>query len=179
MSKASHPYFIPNGDSREDTAVLLVGTADEAGIDQRAIQAVPGGFNITPEVARAAYGDAFVDDQPDPEEPAVDPSEKQPVGGDVVNGALTGQVPVSGNLDGTGDAMIQGKPEDGDVESYTTPDEDADEEPEEVVAPYDEWEYPTLKTEVANRGLDVEDQKKDTLVAALTQDDESDDSTTD
>ena len=171
MSKASHPYFIPNGDSREDTAVLLVGTADEAGIDQRGIQAVPGGFNITPEVARAAYGDEFVDDQPDPEVPAVDPSEKQPVGGDVVAGALTGQVPVSGNLDGTGDAMIQGKPEDEEPEEP--------EEPEDEVAPYDEWEYATLKTEVANRGLAVEDQKKDTLVAALTQDDESDDSTTD
>lgn len=63
MTKTSHPYFIANGDSRKDTATLLTGTAEEAGIDQHDIQATPSGFNITEAVYQAVYGD----DQPETE----------------------------------------------------------------------------------------------------------------
>jgi hypothetical protein len=50
-----HTAFVPNGDSRRDTAVLLVGTATEYGIDQHSIKAVGGGFRITEELAAVLY----------------------------------------------------------------------------------------------------------------------------
>lgn len=43
--------FIADGPSRRDTAVLLVGTADEFGIPQREISAVDGGFEISDALA--------------------------------------------------------------------------------------------------------------------------------
>lgn len=57
MDKISHPYFVPDGDSRTDTATLLVGTASEFGVSQRGIAAVRGGFRISQEVYDAVYGD--------------------------------------------------------------------------------------------------------------------------
>lgn len=53
---ATHPHFVPNGESRRDTAVLLVGTAREFGIDQRSIRSSYGGFWITDEVKEALTG---------------------------------------------------------------------------------------------------------------------------
>lgn len=53
-----HPHFIPDSHagSRKDTAVLLVGTAREFGIDQHSIKAVQGsGFRITQELADVLY----------------------------------------------------------------------------------------------------------------------------
>lgn len=52
-----HTAFVPDGDSRKDTAVLLVGTAEEYGIDQSSIKAVQGGFRITEELADVLYSD--------------------------------------------------------------------------------------------------------------------------
>lgn len=52
-----HSAFVPNGDSRRDTAVLLVGTATEYGIDQHSIKVVQGGFRITEELADVLYSD--------------------------------------------------------------------------------------------------------------------------
>jgi len=51
----SEMTFVPNGDSRKETAVLLVGTADEYGIDQRSIKTTPSGFLITKELADILY----------------------------------------------------------------------------------------------------------------------------
>lgn len=55
--------FIPDGDSRRDTAVLLVGTAEEHDIDQSTIRATTGGFWINEALADLIYGD----DEPEPE----------------------------------------------------------------------------------------------------------------
>jgi hypothetical protein len=57
----THPHFIPNdaaGDRRR-TAVLLVGTADEKGIDQRDIATTHTGFYISDAVADALDGTAY------------------------------------------------------------------------------------------------------------------------
>lgn len=67
MNKKSHPFFVPDGDSRQDTAVLLVGTADEYGIDQRNIRAARGGFRISQSVADALGLDTS--DEPEQAEP--------------------------------------------------------------------------------------------------------------
>lgn len=105
--------FIPNSHqgSRRDTATLLIGTAEEHGIDKRSIKATSRGFNIPDELAELLGVEA-------PEAEVVDETEE-----------------------------------------------------DEDVPPYDEWEYNDLKSEVATRGLDTEDHKKNTLVAALVADD--------
>jgi hypothetical protein len=54
----SRDVFVPNGDSRKDTAIILVGTAREYGIDQRSIKTVAGGFHITSELADLVYDEA-------------------------------------------------------------------------------------------------------------------------
>lgn len=66
----SNTYFVPNGDSRQDTAVLLVGTAREYGISQRSVKAVQGGFNISEELANIVFDDEdLADDEPADDEP--------------------------------------------------------------------------------------------------------------
>lgn len=47
MNKTSHPYFVAYGLDRETTAILLLGTAEEAGLDPRSVRSVKGGFRIT------------------------------------------------------------------------------------------------------------------------------------
>lgn len=47
--------FVPNGESRRETAVLLVGTAGEIGMDTRLIRAVSGGFFIPDDLADVLY----------------------------------------------------------------------------------------------------------------------------
>lgn len=54
--RAKTDVFVPNGPNRQETAVLLVGTADEHGIDQRSIRSVSSGFYITEELADLIYG---------------------------------------------------------------------------------------------------------------------------
>jgi hypothetical protein len=56
---ATLSVYVPNGESRQETAVLLVGTAEEHGIDQREIRASNGGFFIS-----EALADLLYDDQP-------------------------------------------------------------------------------------------------------------------
>lgn len=115
--------FVPNGDSREDTAVLLTGTAREYKIDQREIKATNGGFFISDRLADIVYdGEVPEEDEP------LDTSEVEPLA-----------------------------PEDPE-EPEATPD-------------YAAWEYGDLKHEVATRGLETENQKAETLVAALEADD--------
>jgi hypothetical protein len=50
---SEHVVFIPNGDSRRDTAQLLIGVADEYGIDPSAVFAEREGFSITEELQDA------------------------------------------------------------------------------------------------------------------------------
>ena len=59
--------FVPNGESRKETAVLLVGTAAEYGIDQRAIRATSGGFYISDELADLLYDESAEEAVPEPE----------------------------------------------------------------------------------------------------------------
>lgn len=62
--RANYTAFVPNGDSRQETAIILVGTAEEHGIDQRSIQATRGGFNITEELADVLYDESTPDETP-------------------------------------------------------------------------------------------------------------------
>lgn len=57
--------FVPNGDNRRETAILLVGTAREFGIDQRSIRTASGGFYITEDLADVLY-DESEQDEPEP-----------------------------------------------------------------------------------------------------------------
>lgn len=54
------PHFVESthAGSRKDTAVLLVGTAREFGIDQHSIQPAPGGFRITTELRDVLLAEA-------------------------------------------------------------------------------------------------------------------------
>lgn len=67
------PVFVPFGDNRKETAVVLVGTAREFGIHQRAVLAAAGGFWITEELAAHVFEDQ-ASDAPKPEpEPKPEP----------------------------------------------------------------------------------------------------------
>jgi len=126
--------FVPDGDSRQDTAVLLVGTADEYGIDQRAIRAASGGFYVTDEVYDAVFGEGSADEEAEDEQAQVD----------AVNAAAE---------DAGSEPADEGEDEDED-EDVTVPD-------------YDAWDYADLKKAVAEREIEVADQRKETLVSAL------------
>lgn len=60
-----HPHFVPNNTagSKTETAVLLVGTADEFGISQSDIVMVSGGYRITEALADVLYEES--NDEPD------------------------------------------------------------------------------------------------------------------
>ena len=55
--------FVPNGDSREETAVLLLGTAEEFGIDPRLVKATSGGFYIPSDLADIVFGEEPEDEK--------------------------------------------------------------------------------------------------------------------
>lgn len=74
--------FVADGDSRRDTAVLLVGTADEFGINQRDIRAVSGGFVISDALAAILYPEIET-------EPSV--SDHQPSGNRAAKNTVTEQ----------------------------------------------------------------------------------------
>lgn len=66
---ASDEYHVPTTRAnREETAVLLVGTAEEYGIPQSDIRAVFDGFLISERLALLVYNDEDEDGEPD--EPA-------------------------------------------------------------------------------------------------------------
>lgn len=79
-------------------------------------------------------------------------------------------------LQGYGDPLAEDYA--GLVESDGDEDEEENEDPEgseengDEDEPYSEWDYADLKAEVARRELETDDQKKETLVAALEEDDE-------
>jgi len=51
--------FVPNADfgSRKDTAIVLLGTAADHGINPRTIKAVNSGFEISEELAAVLYAE--------------------------------------------------------------------------------------------------------------------------
>lgn len=51
LGQGGFTAFVPNGDSRKETAILLVGTAREYGLDQRSVRMTSGGFYISDELA--------------------------------------------------------------------------------------------------------------------------------
>lgn len=57
--------FVPNGESRRDTLTLLLGTAQEYGIDAHAVKSDPGrtGFYVTQELADLLYEEPDGDDE--------------------------------------------------------------------------------------------------------------------
>lgn len=63
--------FVPNGDGRHETAVLLVGTAEEFGLSQRHIRAdrARGGFWISDALADIVYDGPEDGEQTDPQTP--------------------------------------------------------------------------------------------------------------
>lgn len=71
--------FVPNGESRKDTATLLLGAALDNGLDEtRAVVAVQDGFYISDELADALGGEGEHDvDEPDSDNPEVDKAEDQ------------------------------------------------------------------------------------------------------
>lgn len=65
--------FVPNGDSRRDTAIILIGTAQEHGLDDaRAVRAAQGGFYISDELADLLYDEP---EQAEPEQTEQDETE--------------------------------------------------------------------------------------------------------
>lgn len=54
--------FVPNGENRRETAVLLVGTAREHNLSPRSIHATNGGFYISDELADLLGEDTEVED---------------------------------------------------------------------------------------------------------------------
>ncbi len=69
-----HTVFVPedSAGTRQETAVLLVGTAREFGIHQRDIKSAHGGFWITDVLADVLYDEAAEPVEPEPESvPAV------------------------------------------------------------------------------------------------------------
>lgn len=72
--------FVPNGGSRRDTAIILVGTARDHGIDQRSIRAVQGGFYVSEDLAEVLFNEEALEEEtenPDDSESGLDfdPSE--------------------------------------------------------------------------------------------------------
>lgn len=69
-------HFVPDsaGGTRQETAALLVGTAQEFSMDVRVVKATDGGFFITDELAAMVYGEP----EPEPEaEPEPSPAKKR------------------------------------------------------------------------------------------------------
>lgn len=59
--------FIPNGDSRRETAILLLGTAEENHLPPEDIHADPhGGFWITDDLADILYDEGVIEEPEDP-----------------------------------------------------------------------------------------------------------------
>lgn len=58
MDTKTHPYFVPDNTegNRQETAVLLVGTAREFDIPQREIASTRGGYMISERVFEAVFG---------------------------------------------------------------------------------------------------------------------------
>lgn len=58
MGRFSDWPFVADGESRHETAVLLIGTAQEHDIDPSLVKAVPGGFRIPETLADVLYSES-------------------------------------------------------------------------------------------------------------------------
>lgn len=72
-------FFVSDGDNRTETAILLVGTAEEHGVSQDDIFATNGGFLVSEEVADlvrdyADVRDIDVEPADDGHDPDIDPA---------------------------------------------------------------------------------------------------------
>lgn len=71
---ATNEVFVPSdGASRMETAILLIGTAREAGVDPQSVRTVFNGFYITPEHAAFLDNDGPLDEPEDEPQPLVEP----------------------------------------------------------------------------------------------------------
>lgn len=169
FEKSNLPAFVPNGDSVRDTAILLVNLADKHGIPQTHIQVANDGFYISEELADLIGEDD--DDETTVGEVASDlhvgdgPSAADPAGtieADREQIELAEEIAETNEIvtvNEAPDTVTNGAVEDADVHG-AVPDVD-----------YSEWEYADLKVEAARRELVTEDQKAETLRAALQADD--------
>lgn len=160
MDKTTHPYFVPDGESRQETAVLLVGTAAEYGIPKREVAAVQGGFRISEQVNTALGYDDEVS--------AIQEAARQP-------DQRADARPTTDDVDSVVEAqgLDSDDPDADDFEDF-----DGIEDSDEAVD-YGGWEYADLKAEVDRRGLETADRKTETYVAALHADDEANQTTDD
>lgn len=162
MDQHRRTVFIPNGDSRKETAARLTKAAEDNGISQRAISTISRGFYVTEELAEALGHDGGT---PVPENTS---NRAKPT--------LETQVPERRDVMESAGVRPSTKKELAHATAVANREAAAeDEEPEEDedVPDYNEWDYADLVSEVSTRGIETEDKKKDTLVAALRADDEA------
>jgi len=163
MNSTTHPYFVANGENRRETAQVLVGTAEEYGVDQDDIFATQDGFRIS-QAMSDAMAKAEVDDLEDATPVTKDSS--YVIGTHGPGGSE--EVAPNSDIATESLATAQGA----DALGLTPLDEDGD-EVDEGVEPYEEWSYTDLKAEVARRDLDTANLQGATLIAALYADDEA------
>lgn len=77
MARFERTAFVPDVGQRKETAILLVGTAKEAGIDPRSIKMVQGGFWITEELADLVFEDGGAEAQTEEVQTAQDPEPEE------------------------------------------------------------------------------------------------------
>lgn len=160
--RADYSAFVPAGDNRRETARILVELADKHGISQEAIQSTNRGFNVTDEIADLLYS-----------------GEEPEASGNYTGGDTDKSVPKTQTSpqthEGLGDSTEGGLQHTKAVEDHDANGNVVDEDgnPVTVGEPvdYSEWEYAALKAEVAKRDIEVENQKAETLIAALSADD--------
>lgn len=63
---AHHPVFVPHNGNRRDTAILLLGTAEEFGVPKSDVLAGGSGFYISQKLADVLYSET----EQEPEVPA-------------------------------------------------------------------------------------------------------------
>lgn len=168
FEKSNLPAFVPNGDSVRDTAILLVNLADKHGIPQTHIQVANDGFYISEELADLIGED---DDETTVGEVASDlhvgdgPSAADPAG---TIEADREQIALAEEIAETNETVTVNEAPDTVTNEAV---EDADVHGAAADVDYSEWEYADLKVEVAERELVTENQKAETLIAALQADD--------
>lgn len=192
--------FVPYGDDRAETARTLTNLADKHNISQNDIHAANDGFYITEALADLLYedgdesgdGDEPTADDPDPiardreiiREAESNAAFTQAVADDTYTQGVENEVQAA-DLAAANEAEAARQAEEKAAQAAADADESEEAETEntevetesankeEQTAPidYSEWEYAALNHEVAERGLEVEDRKTETLIAALTADD--------
>lgn len=82
MRPTTSDPFVPNGDNRRNTLILLLGTAEEFGIDAHAVKSDSKrtGFYITQELADVLYEDGGVEEIEVVEAPDDEPEDMFDVG---------------------------------------------------------------------------------------------------